>query len=99
MANPSPKVLEYATPLKSASLRPLAAIAIGATAVLAGPLVGISTNAINGLVSPIYFVSVMDWDATSNIWAASIVQGIFEGLVVGIIFSVIITPTIAIVTG
>ena len=42
--------------------RPVTLFAIAVTGVLASAFLGGSTNAINGLVSPRYFVTVVGWD-------------------------------------
>lgn len=70
---------------------------IALTCILTGGLIGATTNAINGYVSPAYFQNILGWDF-QGIWAASIAQGIFEGLLYGVIFSVVFTATVAIVT-
>jgi hypothetical protein len=93
-----PIPLEYATPSQSRAARPLALVGIALAAILAGTLVGASTNAINGAVSPTYFVNVMGWNYVSNVWLASVFQGVFEGSAVGLLFSAILTTTIGIVT-
>lgn len=51
-----------------------------------GGFIGGITNIINGYISPEYFRRVMNWEF-QNIWTASIAQGIFEGLLYGLIFS------------
>lgn len=51
-----------------------------------GTSIGAITNMVNASVSPYYFQSVMRWNFT-NIWGASVAQGIFEGTIYGIIFS------------
>ena len=51
-----------------------------------GPLVGSAVggliNSINAAVSPDYFSQVMDWE--NNIWLRSVLQGMLEGLVLGL---------------
>lgn len=56
-----------------------------------GALIGGGTNAINGIVSPTYFINILGWEAHYNIWVMSIFQGIFEGLLYGFIFAVVYT--------
>jgi hypothetical protein len=96
MDEPSLLPVEYASPPPSRPVRPLAIAGIAGTVVLAGILVGASTNAINGAVSSIYFEIVMGW--RSNVWRASIGEGILEGTVAGALLSVIFTTTLAIIT-
>lgn len=57
-----------------------------ACAVVACAVLGAATNAINGRVSPGYFVAVMGWDDVPNVILASIAQGIFEGTAFGLVF-------------
>jgi hypothetical protein len=90
--------LDYASPPPSRQVRPLTLVAIGVAAVFAGAIVGASTNAVNGAVSPTYFIVIMGWDFEPNVWLASVVQGVLEGSVVGFLFSVILTMTIGIIT-
>ena len=60
---------------------PMALLAIAGTVIAGGALIGASTNAINGVISPLYFQVVMGWQDVESIWRASIAQGIFEGLI------------------
>ena len=78
--------------------RPIALLAIAATAVGAGAFIGATTNAINGAVSPAYFQSIMQWGEVEHIWRASVAQGIFEGLIYGLVFSVVFTLVAGIVS-
>src|SRR5262249_23899709 len=57
---------------------------------------GVITNAINGAVSPGYFVRIMGWSPGPGIWAASVAQGIFEGAIFGLIFGILFTVVVAI---
>src|SRR5262249_50470372 len=63
---------------------------------LAGSSLGVITNAINGAVSPGYFVRIMGWSPGPGIWAASVAQGIFEGAIFGLIFGILFTVVVAI---
>ncbi len=78
--------------------RPVALILIAATAIVSGAVIGASTNAINGAVSPLYFRNVMRWQDVENIWRASIAQGIFEGLLCGIVFSIVFTLVVGLIS-
>jgi hypothetical protein len=80
-------------------LRPTALVGVALTGVFAGALIGGTTNAVNGLVSPIYFVNILHWHNADNVWHACLAQGIFEGLVSGAFFSLIFTATTAYFTG
>jgi hypothetical protein len=75
----------------------LTIIWVALSCVLTGGLIGASTNAINGFVSPKYFQNILGWNF-QDIWSASIAQGIFEGLIYGVIFSIVFGATFAHVT-
>ena len=78
--------------------QPVALLLIAATAIVGGAVIGASTNAINGAVSPLYFRNIMRWQDVEDIWRASIAQGIFEGLIYGIMFSIVFTLVVGIVS-
>lgn len=80
-------------------IRPAAFAAIAFSGIAAGGLVGAGTNAVNGFVSPTYFITVLHWHHVENVWRASIAQGIFEGVVFGFFFSLIFVIATAIMTG
>lgn len=77
----------------------VALLSIAASAIVGGAIIGASTNAINGAVSPAYFRNIMQWHNVENIWRASIAQGILEGLLYGILFSLVFTTVVACVSG
>lgn len=79
--------------------QPLAIAAIAVCGVLASAFLGGTTNAVNGAVSPLYFVTILGWDGVQDVWRASIAQGIFEGLLFGILFSLLFTVATGIITG
>lgn len=89
--------LEYAKPTVGRA-RPIAHVFIAFATLVAAMAIGAGSNAINGLVSREYFMAVMGWPAYSRIWLFSVEQGILEGFVCGLIFSVIFTSTIAMVS-
>jgi hypothetical protein len=78
--------------------RPIALAGIALTGVAAGAFIGATTNAVNGLVSPLYFVTILHWQNVDNVWRAAIAQGIFEGLLFGLFFSLIFTIATAYIT-
>jgi hypothetical protein len=78
------------------STKPIALILIAATVIAGGALIGASTNAINGAVSPLYFRNVMGWQDVQQIWWASVAQGIFEGLIYGTLFAAVFTLVVGI---
>jgi hypothetical protein len=69
-----------------------------ACSVLASGLVGGVTNAINGWVSPIYFVTILGWRDVEDVWRASIAQGVFEGLLFGVLFSLVFSVGTGVIT-
>ena len=77
MDGSAPIPLEYDCPPPTRPARPLALVGIAVAAILAGTLMGASTNAVNGAVSPTYFINVMGWQYVSNVWLASILQGVY----------------------
>jgi hypothetical protein len=79
--------------------RPLDLAATAATGVLAGGLLGAITNAVNGRISPTYFVNVLGWQGVEDVWRASIAQGAFEGLLFGVFFSLVFATVTGIITG
>jgi hypothetical protein len=78
--------------------RPFALFATAITGVLVSGVLGGATNAINGWVSPRYFVTILHWHNVENVWQASIAQGIFEGLLFGIFFSLLFATVTGIIT-
>ena len=52
-----------------------------------------------GLVSPRYFITIMRWHDVTDVWRASIAQGMFEGFCFGIFFSLLFTAGTGIITG
>jgi hypothetical protein len=86
-------------PNVSRTTQPLALAGVAVCGVLACALLGGTTNAVNGWVSPEYFVTILRWDANTDVWRAAIAQGIFEGLMFGIFFSLLFTVVTGFVTG
>ncbi len=78
--------------------RPASLIALALTGIFLGAAVGAMTTAVNGWVSPLYFRNIMGWHDIEDVWRASIAQGIFEGIMFGLAFSVIFVTFIGIVT-
>ncbi|HEY1066482.1 MAG TPA: hypothetical protein VGE52_10250 [Pirellulales bacterium] len=79
--------------------RPLALIAVALTGVFLGAALGAASNAVNGWVSPLYFVNILHWDDVQDVWRAAIAQGVFEGLATGLLFSLIFTAGAGYITG
>jgi len=51
-------------------VRPGALAATALTGIFAGGFIGATTNAINGAVSPLYFITIMRWPDV-NVWEAA----------------------------
>ena len=79
--------------------RPLALAGIAVSSVLASGFLGGTTNAVNGAVSPAYFVTILGWTGVEDVWRHSIAQGVFEGLLYGVFFSLVFTVATGIITG
>lgn len=79
-------------------VRPLALLGVAATRVFSSAALGAATNAVNGLVSPLYFVTILGWQGVENVWRACVAQGIFEGLVFGVLLSLVFTTGVGILT-
>jgi hypothetical protein len=86
-------------PGQQPAARPLDLAAIAVTGVAFSGFLGATTNAVNGLVSPLYFVTVLHWKGVADVWRASIAQGFFEGLLFGLLFSLVFTTACGLITG
>lgn len=84
------------TPLTPPNPRPLALLGFAAATVVAGGVIGGTTNAINAAVSPEYFRAVLWWDDVEDIWRASLAMGIFSGLVFGLFCSGVLTLVVGV---
>jgi hypothetical protein len=80
------------------SVRPLALFGVAMTGVFASAGLGAITNAVNGWVSPLYFITIMRWRGVEDVWRASVAQGIFEGLCFGVFFSLVFASGVGIIT-
>jgi len=78
--------------------RPLALFALAVTGVFTCGAIGALTNAVNGAVSPQYFIANMGWQGVEDVWRASISRGIFEGLLFGVGFSLVFTVGVGLIT-
>ena len=85
-------------PVLPRETRGFALVGIALCGVLASGILGGTTNAVNGWVSPTYFVTILGWRGVGDVWRASIAQGVFEGLVFGIFFSLIFTVGTGLIT-
>lgn len=78
--------------------RPLTLFALALTGVFASACLGALTNAINASISPYYFETILHWHEVQDVWRASLAQGIFEGILFGIFFSLVFTAGVGIIT-
>jgi hypothetical protein len=86
------------SPKAASSSQPLALIALAFTGILTAAALGAATNAVNGLVSPRYFVTILRWHGVEDVWRASVAQGIFEGLLFGTCFALLFVVGVGLVT-
>ena len=98
-AKPSPDAELLQAPGQRPAARPLDLAAIAVMGVALSGFLGATTNAVNGLVSPLYFVTILGWRDVADVWRASIAQGLFEGLQFGILFSLVFTTACGLITG
>lgn len=86
------------------TVRPMTLFGIAITGVFASACLGAITNAVNGWVSPLYYVTILGWRGVAErwsagtVWWACVAQGIFEGLLFGVLFSLIFTAGLGIIT-
>lgn len=85
---------ENAMETSNTQARPTALIYIASAPIVGGTIIGASTNAINGEISPHYFRVILHWQTVVDVWRASVAQGILEGLVYGVVFSVVFTTVV-----
>lgn len=91
--------LEYANPLHLRPARPMALAGVAMATAVSGTVIGGSTNAINAIVSPVYFVhATIQPRLVANVWKAIIQQGALDGSVTGAVFAFFLAGTIAVVT-
>lgn len=87
-----------AAPESIPSTRPVTLFGVALTGVFAGACLGAAINAVNARVSPQYFATVLRWQGVEDVWRASVAQGIFEGLLFGVAFSLVFTAGVGIIT-
>jgi hypothetical protein len=78
--------------------RPAAMVGLSFTGVCLGALLGGLTNAVSGWVSPTYFRNILRWHDVVDIWRAVVAQGILEGLMIGLVFSVLFVAVVGVVS-
>jgi hypothetical protein len=70
-------------------VKPIRLIGIWVTGILGAAVLGAVTNFVNAQVSELYFRQVMRWEHVSQISRAIVAQGVFEGLLCGLVLSTI----------
>lgn len=78
--------------------RPLALVAIGLVGVLAGVILGGAASAVNVLISEDYYISASGGENVKNVWRFAVAVGTFQGLMFGIVFSLIFTTVVGFVS-
>ena len=84
-------------PLDYERQRPASLFLLLRTLVGTGGAIGAGTNAVNGFVSPTYFLTNLGWNAV-NVWLKAILQGLVEGLIYGLLMGAVFTIGFALMT-
>ena len=79
-------------------MKPFSIIALWITAIIGAAILGLVTNAINAQVSEQYFRTILGWQNVVDIKRAIVAQGVFEGLICGIVLSTFFLAVIAFVS-
>lgn len=79
-------------------MKPVSIVLLWLTTVFGAALLGLVTNAIDAQISEQYFRTVLGWRDVTEVTRAIIAQGIFEGLVCGLVLSTIFTVAITIIS-
>ena len=79
-------------------MKPISIFSLWITGIFGAALLGFVTNAINAQVSVLYFRTILHWRDVVDIQRAIIAQGVFEGLICGLVLSTFLTGVIAAVS-
>jgi hypothetical protein len=79
-------------------MKPISIILLWVTTILGAALLGLITNTINAYVSEQYFRTILGWQHVADIKRAIVAQGIFEGLICGLVLSTLFLTVIAFVS-
>lgn len=79
-------------------MKPLTILSLWVTGIIGGGGLGLVTNAINAQVSERYFRTILGWQRVLDIKRAILAQGIFEGLICGLILSTLFVAVVAFVS-
>jgi hypothetical protein len=85
-------------PNSSGFVKPISIILLWTTAIFGAAVLGFVTNAINAQVSEQYFRTILGWQNVTDITRAIIAQGIFEGLICGLVLSTLFLAVVAFVS-
>jgi hypothetical protein len=66
--------------------------------VLGAAIIGALTNTINGQVSPLYFVTILGWESVDQVSRAAVAQGIYEGMLTGLLFSTLFAASLGVIS-
>ena len=79
-------------------MKPVSIILLWITTILGAALLGLVTNAINAQVSEQYFRTMLGWQNVTHITRAIIAQGVFEGLICGLVLSTLFLAVVTFVS-
>ncbi len=68
------------------------------TAIMGAAILGLVTNTINAQVSELYFRTILGWQNVVDIKRAIIAQGIFEGLICGLVLGTFFLAVVAFIS-
>lgn len=79
-------------------MKPISIISLWITAIIGAAILGLVTNAINAQVSELYFRTILGWQNVADIKRAIVAQGVFEGLICGLVLSTFFLAVVAFVS-
>jgi tetrahydromethanopterin S-methyltransferase subunit F len=79
-------------------MKPISILLLWITAIIGAAILGLVTNAINAQVSDLYFRTILGWQNVTDIKRAIVAQGIFEGLICGVVLATLFLAVIAFVS-
>lgn len=79
-------------------MKPITIILLWLTTIFGAAFLGLVTNAINAQVSEQYFQTIMRWQHVADIKRAIVAQGIFEGLICGLVLATLFLAVVAFVS-
>src|ERR1017187_615966 len=79
-------------------MKPISIISLWITAIFGAAILGLVTNVINAQVSELYFRTILGWQNVADIKRAIVAQGVFEGLICGLVLSTFFLGVVAFVS-